>query len=69
MVIVILLRVLREYGSGGNKLSNVRHFIILVSGEGLTFSSINNCPKVLGETSKMKLSGVSFFLGEHVQKL
>ena len=48
-------------GNGGNKLSNVRIFIILLSGEGLTAFTINNRTNVFDEKSKMNLSGVSFF--------
>ena len=43
---------------GGNKLSNVRSFIILLYGEGLTSFSINNHSHLLGKKSKMKLSVV-----------
>ena len=42
-------------------LSNVRSFIILLSGEGLTSFSINKPTSFFGEKSKLKLSGVSFF--------
>ena len=35
--------------SGGNKLSNVKSFIILPSGEGLTSFSINNRTNFFGE--------------------
>ena len=59
IAVVILLRVLARYRSGVNKLSNIRSFIILLSGEGLTPFSINNRPSVFGE-KKMKLSRVSF---------
>ena len=38
---------LRVLACGGNKLSNVRSFIILLSGEGLSFFSINNRTDVL----------------------
>jgi len=48
-------------GNGGNKLSNVRSFIILLSGEGLPSFTINNRNNLFDEKSKMKLSGVSFF--------
>ena len=34
---------------------------MLLSGEGLTSFSINNCANFFGEKSRMKLSGVSFF--------
>ena len=52
----------RECRNGGNKLSNVPSFIILLSREGLTSFSIYNrniflCLKI----SKIKLSGVSIF--------
>ena len=59
----------RECRSGGNKLSNVRSFIILRSGEGLTSFSINNRTDFFGEKSKMKLSGVSFFLRTRAKTL
>ena len=42
------------------KLSNVRSFITLLSEKGLTFS-INISTNSLGEKSKIKLSGVSYF--------
>ena len=42
------------------KLSNVRSFITLLSEKGLT-SSINISTNSLGEKSKIKLSGVSYF--------
>ena len=54
-----------------NKLSNVRSFIILLSGEGLTSLSVNNRIYVLTflvKKGKLKLSRVSFFL-EHSLKL
>ena len=47
--------------SGRNKLSNVRSFIILPSGEGLTSLSVKNRTNFFSEKSKMNLSGVSFF--------
>ena len=60
MVAVEIL--LREFHSGGNKLSNERSFIILLSGEGLTSFSINNRTNFFGEKKlKMKLFGVLFF--------
>ena len=52
----------RECRSGGNKLSNVRSFIILLSGEGLTSFIINNRTNFFGEKSTMKLSEVSVSL-------
>ena len=54
-----------------NKLSNVRSFIILLSGEGLTSLSVNNRIYVLTflvKKGKLKLSRVYFFL-EHALKL
>ena len=59
MAVATLQRVLASR-SGGNKLSSVRSFIILRSGESLTSFIINNRTNFLGEKSKMKLSGVSF---------
>ena len=60
-----------ECRSAGKKLSNVRYFIILLSGEdSLTSFSINNSTlgfkpftvlNFLVRKSKLKLSGVSFF--------
>ena len=47
--------------NGGNKLSNVRRFIILLSGKGLTSFTINNRTNFFGEKNKSKLSRVSFF--------
>ena len=47
---------------GGNKLSIVRSFIILLSEEGFTSFSINNLTNFFREKkSKMKPSGVSGF--------
>ena len=63
VAVVILLRVQREYRSGGNKLSNVRSFIILSSGEGLTSFSINNCTNFFGERKYNEaFRGVYIFL-------
>ena len=59
----------RECRSGGNKLTDVRSFIILRSGEGLTSFSINNRTDFFGEKSKLKLSGVSFFLRTRAKTL
>ena len=59
----------REYRSGGNKLSNVRRFIILIPGEGLTSCSINNRTDFFGEKSTMKLSVVSVSLRTRVKTL
>ena len=53
--------------AGTTELSNVRSFIILLSGEGLTFFSINNRTNFLMKKCEMKLSGVSFF--ENAQKI
>ena len=39
----------RECRSSGNKLSSVKSFIILLSGEGLTSFSINNRANFFGE--------------------
>ena len=62
IAVVILLRVLaQECRSGGNKLSDVWRFIILLLGEGLTFFNINNRTSFFGEKGKVTLSGVSFF--------
>ena len=47
--------------SGGNKLLNVRSFIILQKGEGLTSFSIDNRADIYVKKSKKKISGVSFF--------
>ena len=52
----------RECRSGGNKLTDVRSFIILRSGEGLTSFSVNNRTDFFGEKSTMKLSLVSVSL-------
>ena len=64
VTVVILLGVLaRMYSNGGNKFSNVRSFIILLSEEGLTSFSTNNRTNFLGEKKcKIKLSGVSLTL-------
>ena len=58
-------------GTPRNKWSNVRSFIILLSGEGLTSLSVNNriyVPTFLVKKDKLKLSRVYFFL-EHALKL
>ena len=55
IAIVILLRVLRKCRSGGEELSNVRSFTILLSGEGLTSLSILTLLACLVKKSKMKL--------------
>ena len=53
----------------GNKLSNVRSFIILLSGEGLTSFSVNNriyaLTFLVKKKSKLRVSGVSFFKTTH----
>ena len=66
VVVVTLLRVLATSVvlNNGNKLSNVRSFIILRAGEGLTFSNKDNSGKFSGEKTKaqyMKHSGLSIF--------
>ena len=50
-----------ECRSGGNKLSNVRTFSILQSGEGSTSFNNDNSANVSGEKSTMKNSGVSIY--------
>ena len=63
VAVVTLLRVLATSVvlNNGNKLSNVRSFIILRAGEGLTFSNTNSA-KFSGEKkSTMKYSGLSIF--------
>ena len=50
IAVVNLLRVLASISyNGGNKLSNVRSLISLLSGEGLTSFSINNRTNFSGE--------------------
>ena len=61
IAVVILLVLAQECRSGGNKLSDVWRFIILLLGEGLTFFNINNRTSFFGEKGKVTLSGVSFF--------
>ena len=61
IAVIIHYEFKRECRSGGNKLSNVKSFIILRSGEGLTSFSIIN------RTNFFKLSWMSFF--ENAQKL
>ena len=61
LAVIIYYQFKRECRSGGNKLSNVKSFTILLSGEGLTSFSIND------RTNFFKLSWVSFF--ENAQKL
>ena len=64
---MIAIVILLEF-SGGNKLSNVRSFIISAIGRGLTSFSKITVLTFLEKKSTLKLSGVSFFL-EHTQKL
>ena len=54
VAVVTLLRVLATSVvlNNGNKLSNVRSFIILRAGEGLTFSNKDNSAKFSGEKKK-----------------
>ena len=59
----------RECRSGGNKLLNVRNFIIFWSGEGLTSFSIKNRTDLFGEKSTMKLSVVSVSLRTRAKTL
>ena len=61
IAVIIHYEFTRECRSGGNKLSNVKSFTILLSGEGLTSFSIND------RTNFFKLSWGSFF--ENAQKL
>ena len=58
VAVVILLR---ECRSGGNRLSNIRSFITLLSGEGLNSFSITVLT-FFGEKSKMKLFRYVYFL-------
>ena len=55
IVIVILLRVFAETSQ-----SNVRGFVILRPGEGLTSFNKDNSGNLYGEKSTMKLSDVSY---------
>ena len=53
---------LRKCHSGGIRLSNVRSFIILLSGEGLTSFTINNRTNFFGENKvKWSFPGCLFF--------
>ena len=63
MAVVILLRVLIKMSSGsdGEKLSNLKSFIILRLGEGLTSFNKITVLSFLVKNSKMKLSRVSSF--------
>ena len=63
MAVVILLRVLTKMSSGsdGKKLSNLKRFIILRLGEGLTSFNKITVLSFLVKNSKMKLSRVSSF--------
>ena len=59
--VVILLRYLRECRGGGSKLSNIRTFIILLLGKGLTSFNKNNCANVsVKKNDNEALWGVSF---------
>ena len=62
VAVVILLRVLAECRSGGNKLSNVRIFSILQSGEVLTSFNNDNGADFSGEkkTYNEEFRGVYF---------
>ena len=69
--IVILLLVLARMLYWWDKVSNVRGFIILRSGEGLTSFNNDNSDDFFGEKKKkqtIKLSGVTIFW-EYVKKL
>ena len=67
VAVVTILRVL-ECRSGGNKLSNVKSFIILRSGEDVTSFTKGNSANFSVKNGKMKLSGESIFL-EYAKKL
>ena len=54
---------------GVNKLSNVRGFIVLLSGEGLTSFSINNRIYFFGEKKVKNEAFQGVFFLEHAQKL
>ena len=69
--IVILLLVLARMLYWWDKVSNVRGFIILRSGEGLTSLNKDNSDDFFGEKKNkqtIKLSGVTIFW-EYVKKL
>ena len=68
IAVVIVLRVLARMSYGGNKLSNVRSFSILQSGEGSTSFNNDNSAKFLVEKNSMKNSGVSIIC-EYAKKL
>ena len=62
LTVVTLLRVKRECCNGGNKLSNVRSFIILRSGKGLTSFNKDNSTNFPGEKKYNEaFPGVYFF--------
>ena len=54
--VIAVVILLRKFRSGGNRLSNVGHFMILRSGKGLTFFNKNNCANVSGEKNTVKFS-------------
>ena len=60
-------RIFARSRSGGNKLSNVRRFINLRSGEGLTSFYKDDGANFSGEKSTIKLSRVSIF-GQYAKK-
>ena len=61
-VVIVLLRVKRRSRSDENKLSNVRSFNILRSGDCLTSFNKNNRANFSGEENlKMRPSGCPFF--------
>ena len=62
IAVIIHYEFTRECRSGGNKLSNVKSFIILLSGEGLTSFSINNRTNFFGEKKLNEAFLFVFFL-------
>ena len=68
VAVVTLLRVLARMLYGGNKLSTVRTFSILQSGEGSTSFNNDNSAKFLVEKNSVKNSGVSIIC-EYAKKL
>ena len=61
VAVVMLLRVLARYRRDGNtdKISNVRSFIILRTGERVASFTKDNSPNFSSENGKVKLSGRS----------
>ena len=54
--VIAVVILLRKFRSSGNRLSNVRRFMILRSRKDLTYFNKNNCANFSGEQNTMKFS-------------